>query len=480
MEPLERIQQAGRSLLVYVFSLMKTGEIHDLNNEAWDLPIEKLQAALNTLLELERHSITMVVAEGVAQVNSHALWLDSGTAAQAQELEGWLARREAGGIVFSEQPKAEHIRKFFHHFARFRAPEECENQFAALIEILESAQLQGLRLAPQPLRLEGVGKGVRGVASLWYYAKGAAGMAEVLTQVPVQVKAARRIAQEIVDACGVEQDLFIGLVLLAREDQPFRRAMDVGVFIAGISRGLGLSAVECAELTTAALLHNSGYAYDNPQPKEFRIPEVVSSMVLRQLLEGSELGSSLMQRLCVAVEHQMVLDAGGPPYLIKPPLPSPLAQLIALINFYLDEIRQRDRSPLQVALQLLREPPLRVDPDLIKIFIATVGLLPVGSVVELQNGDLGVVADIEQLRGRNLYNREEPPLMKPRIITVERMRNARGAVIPERRARVELGEDEEGREWKVVKVLKREGLRDLLLRALIRRPFTVVAQMGLR
>ena len=71
-----RIQATGKQLLINLFSLMKTGEIHDLNNGAYQRPTEKLLEALETLFKIERQGVTAVVYEGVAQVNSHALWLD--------------------------------------------------------------------------------------------------------------------------------------------------------------------------------------------------------------------------------------------------------------------------------------------------------------------------------------------------------------------------------------------------------------------
>ena len=52
--------------------------------------------------------------------------------------------------------------------------------------------------------------------------------------------------------------------------------------------------------------------------------------------------------------------------------------------------------------------------------------------------------------------------------------------LPERRARVRLGDEGEAGEWTIQRTLALDGLRDLVVRALIRRPSTVVAQMGLR
>ena len=63
-----------------------------------------------------------------------------------------------------------------------------------------------------------------------------------------------------------------------------------------------------------------------------------------------------------------------------------------------------ERSPVAVGLELLESPPGDVDIDLVHCFVATIGLFPVETLVELQNGDAAVVADIEHLRGRNLYN----------------------------------------------------------------------------
>ena len=123
----DKIQSAGKNLLLYIFSMLKTGEIHDMNNEAWIRPTEKLLESLSALIRVERQSISFVVYEGIAQINSHALWLDRGTLEQAQELEQYLAKREAGGVIFSEKPSEEQLKTFFFEFARFRPPEKTAN-----------------------------------------------------------------------------------------------------------------------------------------------------------------------------------------------------------------------------------------------------------------------------------------------------------------------------------------------------------------
>lgn len=482
----ERIQAAGKQLVTYIFSLIKTGEVHELNNEAWYRPTEKLSDNLDTLLKIERQSITFVIHEGVAQVNSHALWLDANTIEQAEALEQFLARREAGGIIFPELPPEGQIKQFFNMFARHTPPADAESQFTALQDALVIEGITKIRLAPQPLRLEGIGTGVRGVASLWYYAKCAAGMGLVLTRTPLDIKAGRRVAQDMLDACTVEQDLMCALPLLGvAASTPPRRALDLCILTAATARGLGLPAVQCAELATAALLHGSGGAYENPDPAEFTIPELAGTMAVMQLVEGSKFGAGLAQRVSAAVEYAIGPDRQGPPYLAGPPLPLMSTQLVALAALYLDRCRGENghlkASPLSVGIDLLESPPPEFDQNLVKTFVAVVGLMPIGTVVELMNGDVGVVSDVEHLRGRDVYRASPPPVTRPRKIFVERMRGANGKVVGERKARVELDSaNEDGQTWAAVRTLDPEPWRDLVTRAVIRRPATVIAQLGLK
>ena len=480
----ERIQSAGRSVLIYSFSLLKTGEIHELNNEAWIRPAEKLLEALKVLMKVERQAISFVVHEGIAQVNSHALWLDRGSNDQCQELEQYLAKREAGGVIFVSMPDEEQLRRFFTIFARHRATDDAEDMFSSMSAALEADGIDQIRLAPQPLRLEGIGQGVRGVASLWNYAKAVAGLGDLLTRIPVEIKGARRLAQQLVDACATEQDLLMAFPLLSHDRTPAKDAVDAGLMAAGVGRGLGLTAVQCADLATIAVLCNVGHAYENPDPVEFTVDESISVQVLRQLIEGSSYSPLLARRVAAAVESGRGEDGSGPPYLAGALTALPSSQLVALIRYYLEMVRgERGEpvSPLAAGLSLLSSPPSHVDPTLCRAFVAVVGLLPVGTVVELQNGDIGVVADVEHLRGRRLYRQSPAPIATQRKTFVERMRSAKGKPIAERRARVCLGEDGgDAGEWAVKRTLNQAPYRDLVVRALIRRPATVITQLGVR
>ena len=155
-----------------------------------------------------------------------------------------------------------------------------------------------------------------------------------------------------------------------------------------------------------------------------------------------------------------------------------------LSRHYLLQVRKgeqgKGRSPLAVGLEMLKSPIMDIPQGLVNAFIAVVGLLPVGTPVILNNGDLAIVSDIEHLRGRSLYSQRPAPITKPRKIYVERMRTSAGQIVPERQARVCLGEDGESGEWAVKATAHSEGIDDLILRGLFRRPSTILTQIGIR
>jgi HD-GYP domain-containing protein (c-di-GMP phosphodiesterase class II) len=476
-----RLQQSGKQILTYVFSLMKTGEIHDLNNDAWIRPVEKLLDSLDELLKIERQAINFVVYEGVAQVNSTALWLDASMAEQAEELEGWLARREAGGLIFTTKPQDEELRRFFYEFARYQAPQDAPSQLVAFQNAMIDKRVRRLKLAPQPVRLDSVGVGVRGVSSLWVYGKATAGMDAILQMVPVRVRSARRLAQEIVDASERELDFLIGLTQLGTaRPTPGRAAVDRAILACAVGRAVGFEPTDVAELTLTGLLHGAGRAYRNPDPKIFTIGETTATLAIRGILEADHVSPELARRISTAISHGLGASGKGPPYVAGAPSLIVDAQIVAIAGAWLERVRgsteRAATSPLEAMSSLLRARPQEVDAEVLRVFAGAIGLLPVGTPVELQNGDRAVVGEVDHLRGRG----GSAPVANKRKVFVYRMFDAAGHEVPERKARVQLGvDDEEGRRWTVRRTLDPGKCRDMVVRAIIQKPTTLIAQLGI-
>ena len=136
---------------------------------------------------------------------------------------------------------------------RFRAAETSDDPFQTLRDILVKRGVSTIACAPRPNRLDEVGTGVRGVRSLWTYGKSVAGFQEVMERQPVEVKSARRLAQEIVDACSHEQDIMIGMSVSGGSRTRHRLSVDTAVLCAAMGRALGMSRQASGDLSTTAL-----------------------------------------------------------------------------------------------------------------------------------------------------------------------------------------------------------------------------------
>ena len=478
-EQSEKIQAAGRNLLLYIYSMFKTGEIHDLNNDAWIRPCEKISDVLRELFKYEKRRVTFILYEGTAQVNAHALWLDKSTLETTQELEQFFAVREIGGVIFREVPKDDSLKEFFYQVARYRPTEGGDDQNKALTDLLVKRGVSALTIAPRPNRLDQVGTGVRGVKSIWTYSKSVAAFTEVYQRRPIEVRKARRLIQEIVDACTNEQDLMVGLAMIGGERTRERLAVDTAILCVAIGRGLGLTRKLCSDLAMAGLLSEIGGAYIGEREQNIEVDFATAELTFRQLAEGSSLTESFLNRIAVAVEWSESLRsetyrlAGSPAQL-------PMSALVRTCRLFLDRIHGLKGPPLTAvaAVEARAELTTPSDKRACAILALTIGFLPVGSVVRMQNGDIGVVSEIEHIRGVRAFSSADLPLSKPKKIFVTRLIDAHNKRLTQRDTRVCLGDAAQTGEWTVQGVLSGLGFEQHILQGLFPNPGLVRKQLG--
>ena len=481
-EQREKVQSAGRNLLLYIYAMFKTGEIHDLNNDAWLRPSEKISDVLRELFKYEKRRVTFILYEGTAQINSHALWLDKSTLETTQELEQFFAQREIGGIVFREVPRADSLKEFFYEVSRFALSDSEQGPYKTLTDILVKRGISALTIAPRPNRLEQVGTGVRGVRSIWTYAKSVAAFSEIYNRKPVEVKQARRLVQEIVDACTQEQDLIVALALSGGDRTRERLSVDVAILCVAVGRGLGLSRTLCGDLAMTGLLSEIGGAYTNERETKVDASFVFAGLTFRQLAEGSSLTHAFLNRIGVAVEwadptRDEAYQLEGAPSSL------PMSALIRCCRNILSKVHGLQGPPTTVldALSQFRETATSsVDKRALSLFALTIGFLPVGSLVKLHNNDLAVVTEIDHIRSVRAFSAVDLPLVKAKKVYVRRLVTGEGKAISERQARVCLGESAPSGEWTVHSLLSNFGLEQYVLRGLFPNPGVVRSQLGVQ
>ncbi len=214
--------------------------------------------------------------------------------------------------------------------------------------------------------------------------------------------------------------------------------LNVSLLAIAFGRHLGASEEDLNKLGMAGMLHDVGKMQTSPallNKQGLLAPED-----LTQLQQHAEHGRDILMSyktlyhgvVDVAYSHHENYDGSGYPRHIKGGGITDFTRIISLCDVYdsitSDRVYKKGASSLNALSILLEQSGKKFDPKLAQEFIDFIGLYPPGSVVELQNGSVGIVI------GANYKHRHLPKVMllrdaqkQPcgeRILNLERLANA--------------------------------------------------------
>jgi HD-GYP domain-containing protein (c-di-GMP phosphodiesterase class II) len=193
---------------------------------------------------------------------------------------------------------------------------------------------------------------------------------------------------------------------MERSDRdPCAHALDVGVLSLVVGMTHGLDAPTVKQLGLGAVLHDVG---------ELRLPQnlfkrsgLYTDDERRLIRRHPEIGASLLKNeadvpetsLRIVAEHHERLDGSGYPAGLRGDQIALTSQIVGLINVYDAMVSRRSyRSPLtsRQAIARLYEHERRTHfaRALVERLIQCVGVYPLGTVVELNTGERGVVVAV--------------------------------------------------------------------------------------
>lgn len=207
-----------------------------------------------------------------------------------------------------------------------------------------------------------------------------------------------------------------------------RKSLDVAILSLNFGRSLGLSKAQLHKLCLSALLHDIGMI---KIPEELLNQKAVLSIGQRIVIQkhvnhGCDIlhQSAALRPLnsIVAYHHERFDGTGYPSGLSGRKIPME-ARILAITTAFEAMTRNRHFSNKATPTQALRKIyALRnhnFDGKLVERFIRSVGVYPVGTLVELNKQQIGMVTDVTQAtrsrpKVRCLFNHLGQPLPKPR------------------------------------------------------------------
>ncbi len=234
---------------------------------------------------------------------------------------------------------------------------------------------------------------------------------------PLPFRHAKRTVQSLVDAVLEGESAILGLTTLkAHDNYAFFHSVNVCVLSVGLGKRLGLDRSQLVDLGMAALLHDLGKAVvpigvlgkaGALTPEELAHIQCHPHLGVRELLRFGGLNQQLYPAMVGCFEHHMSCDGTGQGYpkIAEPYRPHLFGRIVAIADCFdalsARRVYRKHAQPQDETLAyLLSLAGTKFDPVLVKLFVNLVGVYPVGSVVRLRSGRVGVVISSSRAPGR--------------------------------------------------------------------------------
>lgn len=248
----------------------------------------------------------------------------------------------------------------------------------------------------------------------------------------LDIQKANDIVKNIVDSLVRNPDAMVLLgSMKSHESASEAHAISTSILCITLGRFMKFSPEMVEELGLAALLHDIGEVKIPVElaNKTSKTPQEVE-LVKRHTEFGAEIlrGTKGMPNITidVAYSHHEQLDGKGYPRGLRADEISTFSKIVSIVDTY-DRLTRGDGGPSIPATEALRYLYLYrdkiFDGRITEAFIKCLGIYPIGSLVELETGEVGIVTSVkpgELLTPRLLLvrGRNKKPLDLPRAINL--------------------------------------------------------------
>ena len=227
----------------------------------------------------------------------------------------------------------------------------------------------------------------------------------------VDVGNAQEMVEEIADSVMRNPGALIGLARLkTKDDYTYMHSIAVCALMVALSKQLGLSEVAVREAGLAGLLHDIGkmMVSDDILNKPGKLTDAEFTSVKehpaaghKMLLEAQGVSEAALD---VCLHHHEKMDGSGYPEGLRGEQISLLARMGAVCDVY-DAITsnrpyKQGWCPAESLRKMAEWSRGHFDEKVFQAFVKSIGIYPVGTLVRLESGRLGVV--VEQQIGKSL------------------------------------------------------------------------------
>jgi len=241
----------------------------------------------------------------------------------------------------------------------------------------------------------------RAVDTLWQMGR------DVFEKRTFDVKTVRAVVATMLLHLAEEKDMCARLAnIKSFDDYTFNHSVNVSLVSMLIGSQLGLSTEHLEVLGTAAMLHDFGKLTIPPEilHKQHALTEEEWVEIRAHPVRGAQL--IIEQEIpedisaTVAFEHHAGFNGQGYPTLMPGKKQHLFSRIVAIADVYdalsSPRVYRRQLSPDGAVKHIVRGRDKDFDPLLTQVFFSVTGLYPVGTTVQLNTGEMGIVHSVNE------------------------------------------------------------------------------------
>jgi HD-GYP domain-containing protein (c-di-GMP phosphodiesterase class II) len=404
------LQEQGKGLVNQLCVCLRIAQIYDRENSVYSKQIENLFGSVEALLKKEQE-IYLKSKQGYLFLNETRLKFSFDGYVSSKFIMETLRKLGFESLIISSPLTREELNEFIFILAKTNV--EGEDPFDQLEKKIVSSNVQHIRIekfaSEWDVGDESSPENQKKMAKKRFF-KTLSVAQEVVesakTGRSINTTKSKRAIQFLIDQLIKNEANLMSLTAIKNFDE-YTFAHSVNVCILSICLGarLGLPKRKLNELGFAALFHDVGKVklplsiLNKPgELSKEEWEEVRKHPVhgVKVLLSRRSLDRFSTRAMVVAFEHHLKLDLSGYPKLNFKKELNLCTRIVTIADVYdsMTSGRVYAKSPLtadEALRKMLGDEGKTFDPVLLKVFINMLGIYPVGSVVILDTGEVGLV-----------------------------------------------------------------------------------------
>lgn len=399
---------SARQLVTILATMMRNAHVHPPTSDAWRGMVKQFSSAVYANASGDGAPVTLTIQHGEVLVNQDVVRPAFGEYNAFNYLMQDLTRLQIGGLRFRPPVNELQIKKLIFSIAELSGGES-----VTLDRVMEKLEAQGVKdidVFSHAGASDTFVAGDHRLRAAQVFLAGIDAIADVMRSMrenqAVGLLGAKRFVEAAIDLLAVDRSMALSLTTIKNyRGYLHNHCVNVSLISVLVGAKMGFERKRLADLGLAALLREVGKATlpdallekkgrytkaDWDQLKMFPYAAVTG------LLRDRGFNERTVRQVLVAFEHQFHTTEDRTLTGREFTLFSRIAQLSAAYDAMCTVRPYRDRpfTPDQALRELIRDRVKhQIDPILLKAFVHAMGMYPVGTLVLLDTGEIGVVCD---------------------------------------------------------------------------------------